>query len=182
MKILISGFEPFASHTENTSQVMIGLIPQSSSLTSVLLPVTFEEAFKKLSFEIERFKPDIVLALGLSSRRNVISLEKVAINLIDCEYPDNDGKTYRDVPVISGAPNAYFSKLPLKEMLNVSQGKFATEISYSAGTYVCNYLMYNLLHLEQKSNFTSGFIHLPELKGNQEEILTSLNSILALLA
>lgn len=180
MKILISGFEKFGPHSINTSEVMLKLLESEPHIKTVLLPVTFQDAFEKLNEEIQNHRPEVVIALGLAASRDKISLEKVAINLIDCEIPDNAGVFHRDTPIIQNAPNAYFSTLPLTEMLAAS-GTFPTEISYSAGAYVCNYLMYQLLHSLEGSGIKSGFIHLPNLNDNQNQILSSLQSMIKVL-
>lgn len=180
MKILISGFEKFGPHSINSSEVMVKLLASEPDIKTVLLPVTFEDAFQKLNDEIQKHQPEVVVALGLAAYRDKISLEKVAINLIDCEIPENAGIFHRDTPIIKDAPNAYFSTLPLTEML-LSSRAFPTEISYSAGAYVCNYLMYQLLHSLEGSGIKTGFIHLPELGENQDRILTSLQSMMRVL-
>ena len=177
MKILISGFEKFGSHSSNSSEVMIELLKNEPDIQTTLLPVTFREAFVKLHEQIQLHQPDVVIALGLAGNRTKISLEKVAINLIDCDIPDNEGVFHKDVPIIENAPKAYFSTLPLNEILAVSKD-FPTEISYSAGAYVCNYVMYNLLHNLEGSGIRSGFIHLPHLNENQYKIRSSLIEML----
>lgn len=177
MKILVSGFERFGEYPVNTSEIMLGLLNKDPNLHTVMLPVTFREAFLKLKSEIENFNPDVVVCLGLAAKRPRISLEKIAINLIDCDFPDNDGTVYKDVPIAKDAPAAYFTTLPLSQMLGAATS-FPTEISYSAGAYVCNYLMYSVLHFLSGSEVRAGFIHLPELGNDQERILSNLESIL----
>lgn len=179
MKILISGFEKFGPYPINTSEVMLQLLENEPHLKTVLLPVTFQKAFLKLHEEVQKYQPDIVIALGLAASRKKISLEKVAINLIDCEIPDNAGIFHRDTAIIEGAPKAYFSTLPIHEMLLAST--FPTEISYSGGAYVCNYLMFKLLHSLEGTQIKSGFIHLPVLDENQDLIYSSLKSMLKIL-
>jgi len=177
MKILISGFTPFSSHTENSSQMLTELLKETKingfDIKTVILPVTFSSSFDHLKVEIDSFKPEVVICLGLANNRQVISLEKVAINLIHCEIPDNEGVVKKDVPVMPDGPAAYFATLPLSEMLKVEH-PFKVDISFSAGAYVCNYIMYRLLDYLKGSKVKAGFIHLPHLNNNQQDILESI--------
>ncbi len=177
MKLLISGFTNFSTHTENSSQIMTEFLRETQipnvSIHSVILPVSFDQAFEKLKIEIDNFGPDYVICLGLAGNRQKICLEKVAINLIHCDIPDNEGIFLKDKPIIAGEDSAYFSTLPLNEMLEV-QTSFPVEMSLSAGAYVCNYVMYRLLDYVKDTNVKAGFIHLPHLKENREVISSSL--------
>ncbi len=180
-KVLISGFEPFGNHAENSSQIIAELFKEVDlpglEIRSIILPVTFSSCFDHLKAEIENFNPDYVVCLGLADKRTAITLERVAINLIHSKVPDNDGVNYLDRPVIENGPAAYFSTLPLKEMRNLKTD-FLVEESYSAGTYVCNYLMYQVLNYLKDSDIKAGFIHLPHLKDNKDLVFKSILQIL----
>ena len=181
MKILLSGFSSFSDHAENSSEILALLLEQERieglEINAVILPVTFKESFEILKMKIESFKPDVIISLGLAEKRSVISLEKVALNYIDCRIPDNNGELIKDSPILEEAALAYFSTLPIKEMLKV-QTPYPVEISYSAGTYVCNYLMYKLLNYCKNLPVLAGFIHVPHLDHQKKEILNSMRSIL----
>ncbi len=182
MKVLLSGFSSFSHHTVNSSEVLVLLLANGKipgiEIRSCILPVTFKDSFDVLKDQIDLYQPDVVISLGLAEKRSVISLEKVALNYVDCEIPDNTGTLFKDSPVLSSAPAAYFSTLPLKEMLLV-ETPYPVEISYSAGTYVCNHLMFRVLHYLKDKNIQAGFIHVPLLKNNQEMILDSLQLMLS---
>lgn len=183
-KVLISGFQPFGSHAENSSQIMAEQFKEVDipgfEIRSIVLPVTFSSAFEHLKTAIEKFSPDSVICLGLADKRTAITLEKVAINLIHCKIPDNDGVTYLDQPIDETGPVAYFSTLPLKEMRDLKT-TFPVEESYSAGTYVCNYLMYQVLNFLKDSDMKAGFIHLPHLKDKRDDIFHSLIRVIQVL-
>jgi pyroglutamyl-peptidase len=147
---------------------------------SVILPVSFNQAFEKLKIEIDGFEPDYVISLGLAGNRQKICLEKVAINLIHCDIPDNEGILLKDKPIIAGGDSAYFSTLPLNEMVEL-QTPYPVEMSLSAGAYVCNYLMYRLLDYVKDTKVKAGFIHLPHLKENRYAISESLVQIIGAL-
>lgn len=181
MKVLISGFTAFGTHTENSSHIMAEHLKETQipgiTIHTVILPVSFNQAFEKLKTEIERFGPDYVICLGLAGNRQRICLEKVAINLIHCDIPDNEGILLKDKPIIAGGDSAYFSTLPLNEMLEV-QTSFPVEMSLSAGAYVCNYVMYRLLDYVKDTKVKAGFIHLPHLKENRDAISASLVQVI----
>lgn len=181
MKILVSGFTTFNNHTENSSQVIADLLGKTNipgiEIHSVILPVAFSNSFEVLKVEIDNFKPDYVICMGLAHKRLVICLEKVAINLIHCDIPDNEGVIQKDVAITENGPNAYFSTLPVEEMMEVVTD-FPTKLSFTAGAYVCNYVMYRLLDYLNGTKVKGGFIHLPELNGDQEKIHSSLVKLL----
>jgi pyroglutamyl-peptidase len=180
-RVLISGFTTFGKHTENSSEIITHSLKDCQitgvELQTCVLPVAFSSAFDRLKVEIESFKPDVVIALGLASNRTKIEIEKVAINLIDCEIPDNEGVLLQDHPIIENATSAYFSTLPIQELRNLNY-PFPVSVSHSAGAYVCNYLMYRLMEFTKHSSMKAGFIHLPPLKNNSQEILAAIKQII----
>lgn len=183
MKVLISGFTAFSVHTENSSKIIAEILQQTKipgiEIQTVILPVSFGSSFKDLQIAIENFKPDSVICLGLAGDRKKINLEKVAINFIHSNISDNDGIKMQDM-VISEGPAAYFSTLPLKAMRELAL-PFPVEVSFSAGTYVCNYLMFRTLEYLNGSKVKAGFIHLPHLNENKSLILESMVGMISLL-
>ena len=165
--VLITGFEPFDGDTVNPSQeiarALDGKTIAGHHVVGVTLPVEFARALPALDDLIGRHRPVLVLALGLAAGRAAISLERVAINLIDARIADNAGAQPIDVAVVENAANAYFSTLPLKAMLAAlrNAGIDAT-LSHSAGTFVCNQVFFGLAHrIAQGAAFAGGFIHVP---------------------
>ena len=180
MKVLISVFEPFGGNTVNPTEKLmrdVMVSPESyqtsgvSALKPVVLPVTFESAFEVLAREMESFSPDAVIAFGLAAGRSqAIELERVAINCIDCEIPDNAGRVLQDAPVNPNGQNAYFSTLPLRAMLeDLEKAGIPARISNTAGTYVCNYLFYRLQEMNLSTGRRTGFIHVPFLPEQVKE-------------
>jgi pyroglutamyl-peptidase len=177
-RILVSGFEPFGGESINPTERLVealgrdqaldpdsrALIPPDAEVRPVLLPVTFDSAFKKLKYEIRAFDPHLVLAFGLAAGRGAVEFERVAINCLDAEIADNAGQQPRGLPIEAlGAP-AYFSTLPVRELVAAVQNEgLPARISNSAGTYVCNFLMYRLLEMNVRSQRRCGFIHVPFL-------------------
>jgi pyroglutamyl-peptidase len=181
MKILISGFTPFDRHQENSSEIMARLLGeqdfQGIQLKSLILPVSFKKSFEILRQEIDFFQPDYVICLGLAEKRSVISLEKIAINYIHSKISDNDGVMIQDKFIMNQGPAAYFSQLPLKKWMMI-ETPFPVEQSLTAGSFVCNYLMYQLLHELQGKKTKGGFIHLPPLNDNKDQIIACLKLFL----
>lgn len=178
MRVLLTGFEPFDGYPVNPSQVLVETLAQEGTallgegieLKTLVLPVSFRHCLEPVEKEIETFQPEVVIAFGLAAGREAISIEKVAINWIDARIPDNEGAQPKECPVIEGGENALFTTLPAKSMI---QGSLDVEVSatmsYTAGTFLCNYMMYRLLHLGREKEFSTGFIHLPCLTEGDEK-------------
>jgi pyroglutamyl-peptidase len=169
MNILLTGFEPFGEHRVNPSQLLIETLPDQilgSSIHTGILPVHHQLGPQKLLELIHQHQPDAVLSFGLAAGRAKISLERVALNLLDYATPDNAGITIENQSIINDAPAAYFSTLPLYTMLTalITAG-IPAELSLSAGTYLCNQVFYTLMHTIATENLQiqAGFIHMPAL-------------------
>ena len=175
MKILVTAFEPFNGRDINPSQLILEQLeaPKGAILIKELLPVEFKTTIEILRNLIKEHQPDIVLSLGQAGNRPEISVERVAINLNNVrssngktELPDNAGDAPVDKRIVEGAPEAYFSNLPVWEMVKTIQNEgVAAAVSYTAGTYVCNHVMYIVLHEVETNypNMKAGFIHVPFL-------------------
>jgi len=168
--VLVTGFEPFAGEIDNPSleiaRALDGKRIAGHPVVGAILPTEFRRSLTVLGALLKRNRPQLVIAVGQAGGRSQICLERVAINLIDARISDNAGEQPVDVPVIRDAPSAYFSTLPLKAML---QGLIASGIpavlSQSAGLYVCNQVMFGLLHQlqELRPRARGGFVHVPFL-------------------
>lgn len=175
MKVLLTAFEPFNGGTVNPSQLVLERIKESQgiNLIKVLLPVEFMRTSKEIKQLLQKHQPDVVISLGQAGNRPEICVERVAINL-DCvrssdglrEVADNAGDMPVDVPIAAGGKTAYFSTLPVWELVGaIKEQGVAGAVSYSAGTYVCNHVMYTVLHEAAGCypEMKAGFIHVPFL-------------------
>jgi len=167
MKVLITGFEPFGGEKINPSLEAVKMIPEKISgadVVKVSIPVVFGRSIEILEDFIKKEKPDVVICVGQAGGRFEISVERVAINIDDARIADNDGNQPIDEKIFEDGESAYFSTLPIKAMVEeMRNGSVPSAVSNTAGTYVCNNIMYGLLYLAQKkySNIRGGFIHVP---------------------
>ena len=163
--LLITGFEPFDGENINPSWKAVSLLPQTVgeySLTKLLIPVVFEKSAQIVAQKAQEICPDVILCIGQAGGRDAVTPEMVGINLRHATIPDNDGNQPQDKPIIDGGANAYFSSLPVRKMSNAIQLAGApSKVSYSAGAYVCNDVLYSLLARFENSKTRVGFIHIP---------------------
>lgn len=167
MKILITGFDPFDREKINPAYEAVKLLPDKISGAEIIkkeIPTVFAEGAHEVEKAIEQHNPDFVICVGQAGGRSSISVEKVAINLAEARIPDNKGNQPLNKAIIADGPTAYFSTLPVKAMAeNVRRHGIPATVSYSAGTFVCNDVMYRLLHLlaTKYHHIKGGFIHVP---------------------
>jgi pyroglutamyl-peptidase len=167
---LVTGFAPFGGEAINPSQQIVTALHDTiiagHRIAGAALPTEFAASLPALAQLIERYDPALVLALGQAGGRAEISLERVAINLIDARIPDNAGAQPVDVAVVDNAPNAYFSTLPVKAMLaRLCAENIPAALSHTAGTFVCNQVFFGLAHLLETRypQVRGGFVHVPYL-------------------
>lgn len=170
MRLLLTGFEPFAGDTRNPSADLVAAIaaepPPGLALATAILPVAFAHLDAALDAALAAAAPDVVLSLGLAGGRAELSVERVAINLDDARIPDNAGDQPLDRPVVAGGPAAYFATVPVKAMVAAMRAAGApAQLSHSAGTFACNHVFYRAAHLAAtaRRGMRAGFIHLPNL-------------------
>ena len=169
MRILVTGFEPFGGEPRNPSAEVVECLPErifDLEIIKLILPVVRGKASTAIQNAVEKFCPDAVLSIGQAGGRAGISVERVAVNLDDYRIPDNEGNQPVEEPVVFGGPDGYFCTVPVKQMVSAIQAAgIPAQQSLSAGTFVCNHVMYATLHfLAQKHpNVKFGFIHIPYL-------------------
>ncbi|AKA39635.1 pyroglutamyl-peptidase I [Yersinia ruckeri] len=167
--VLITGFEPFDGERVNPSWEVVrqlnDLMLGGVRVVARQLPCVFGEALTALNVAIDELQPALVLAIGQAGGRADMTIERVAINIDDARIPDNKGQQPVDQPIIDAGPAAYFTRLPIKAMVQgIRDAGIPASVSQTAGTYVCNHVMYGLLHrLNQSGNVKGGFIHIPYL-------------------
>ncbi len=148
--------------TETLMEQIQALEFSDIELKAVVLPVEFQNAFKVLKQEILKFKPDLVLSFGVANQRQNLELERIAINFKSSKNEDTSGYRPNDEPILIDGPDGIFSNLNIIQMINqLTVQEIPIAISNSAGTYVCNALMYELCLDAEENKYFAGFIHTP---------------------
>lgn len=171
--ILLTGFDPFGGDSTNPSwlvaQALQGQRIAGHTVVAAQLPTVFGRSLDQLHALVNTHQPMLTVCLGQAGGRSALSLERIGINVDDARIPDNMGRQPIDTPVVPGGPAAYFATLPIKAMLRaVQRTGVPCEVSQTAGTFVCNHVLYGLMHLLKTSGppgARGGFIHVPWLPG-----------------
>jgi pyroglutamyl-peptidase len=169
--VLVTGFEPFAGQRVNPSELAVralaGRTIAGRRIETAILPVVFGEATTALRRALRRHRPDLVICVGEAGGRDAISVERVAINVIDARIADNAGARPVDRAIVRGGPAAYWSTLPIKAIVAaLARRKIPAAVSQTAGTFVCNQVFYGLMRsLSRRAGVRGGFIHVPFVKG-----------------
>ncbi|MBR0009873.1 MULTISPECIES: pyroglutamyl-peptidase I [Bacillus] len=167
-KVLITGFDPFDKETVNPSweaaKRLNGFETEEAIITVEQIPTVFRSALDTLRQAIQTHQPDIVICVGQAGGRMQVTPERVAINLADARIPDNEGHQPIDEEISPDGPAAYWTGLPVKRITaKMKEHGIPAAVSYTAGTFVCNYLFYGLMdHISRTSpHIRGGFIHIP---------------------
>ncbi|TFH01027.1 MAG: hypothetical protein E4H14_19045, partial [Candidatus Thorarchaeota archaeon] len=170
-KILVTGFEPFDSFTINPSEEIVkdlnGIMVSRHSIVGIVLPLDYKNALGILDEALEKHKPEYVVCLGQSNRAS-ITIERIAINILSTKRPDNYGNIPESDIINYEGPAAYLANLEPQRLVQVLKDKgIPAEVSYFAGAYGCNWLLYNVMHRIETGvlDAEATFIHLPHLPG-----------------
>ncbi|HFI0254165.1 TPA: pyroglutamyl-peptidase I [Streptococcus suis] len=169
MKIIVTGFDPFGGEAINPALETIKSLPKTiagAEMIIVEVPTVFDKAARVLEEKMAEYNPDAVLCIGQAGGRADLTPERVAINQDDARIPDNEGQQPIDRTIRPDGPAAYFSTLPIKAMVEaIRSAGIPASVSNTAGTFVCNHLMYQALYLAEKQfpKTKAGFLHIPYL-------------------
>lgn len=166
-KILITGFEPFGGEKINPAWEAVKRLKdrtEGRELIKLEIPTSFQKAAALVLQKMKEIEADVVISVGQAGGSYGILVERVAINMADARIPDNEDYQPVDLKIVEEGENAYFSTLDIKKLVAaVKDLGIPSEVSNSAGTYVCNYVLYSVLHAIAKSGSPTkaGFIHVP---------------------
>ncbi|GAA0929609.1 pyroglutamyl-peptidase I [Virgisporangium aurantiacum] len=169
MKILMTGFDPFEEESINPSWEAVKRLPDTvdgAEIIKVQIPTSFARSVEVLHAAVVEHDPDVIVSVGQAGGRYAVNPERVAINIDDGRIADNDGVQPVDVPVREDGPPAYFSSLPVKAMVTaMRRAGFPAAVSNTAGTFVCNHIMYSILYMIDREfpGKRGGFVHVPYL-------------------
>lgn len=180
-KLLITGFEPFGGETTNPSWDALANIPDTVGdyqLTKLEIPVVFGVSAETVIRKAEEIEADVVLCIGQAGGRDAITPELVGINLRHGSIPDNDGNQPCDDEIVASGDKAYFTTIPSRRIAEAIAAKgIPARLSYSAGAYVCNDVIYSLLHRFNGTDTRFGFIHVPYSTDQGKQPSMSLEKI-----
>lgn len=168
-KVLITCFDPFGGETINPSQMALRQLPDKIDGIKILkqeVPTVLNKSIDTLYEVLKKEAPYAVICVGQAGGHPNIAVERVAINIDDAPIPDNEGNQPIDTPVFADGPSAYFATLPVKAMVkNCNDIGIPAVISNTAGTFVCNHLMYAACHYAARNQpkLKAGFVHIPFL-------------------
>lgn len=168
--VLVTGFTPFGGERTNPSWQIVKALPDrigGYQIEKRRVPTEFSKAIDFTTSAIDKLRPEIVLCFGQAGGRSRMSVERIAINVNDARIPDNAGQQMIDRPIIADGAAAYFSTVPIKAMVAAMiKARVPAEVSNTAGTFVCNHLIYGVLHhiAASEMDTRAGFIHVPYLE------------------
>lgn len=178
MKILVTGFDPFGGEKINPALEAVKKLPEDIHGAKIIkqeIPTVFYQSASVCKKAIEENQPDIVLNIGQAGGRFTVTPERVAINLDDARIADNEGQQPIDKKIQIDGKDAYFTQLPIKAMVeNIKAHGFPAAVSSTAGTFVCNHIMYQVQYMIDKEfpQIKGGFIHVPFIN---EQVLDKAN-------
>jgi pyroglutamyl-peptidase len=175
MKVLVTGFEPFGGESINPSWEAVRMLPdviEGSTLIKIQLPVVQNKALERIHETIRKEQPDCVLSVGQAGGRKGITVERIGINCDDYRIADNEGNQPVDEKIFADGPDAYFASIPVRKIVEaINREGIEVSVSNTAGTYVCNHVLYGTRYLCEKEygNIISGFIHVPYIREQEKE-------------
>lgn len=167
MKLLLTAFDPFGGETVNPAQEAVKMVSSrvgNVEIIKCVVPTVFGKSIETVAAAIEDCRPDAVLCIGQAGGRADLTPERIAINLDDASIADNEGNRPVDTPIFPDGKPAYFSTLPVKAMVAaIRAAGIPASLSNTAGTFVCNHLMYGVLYTLEKyyPGVRGGFLHVP---------------------
>lgn len=185
-KLLITGFDPFGGGNVNPSWEAVKLLPEQVGeyqIHKLAIPTIFGTAAEMILAKAEQLHPDVIISVGLAGGRDAVTPERIAVNIRDARIPDNQGFQPSGDRVAPEGPAAYFSTLPVKRMAQcIRQAGIPATVSNTAGTFVCNDVLYTLLHRFDGTSTRAGFIHVPYLPSQGTPNLPLEDTVKALTA
>lgn len=177
-KLLVTGFDPFGGESINPAWEAVRLLPErisSFQIFKLQIPTVFGLAAEQVLAEAKHLQPDVILSIGQAGGRSQVTPERIGINVRSARICDNQGNCPSEEPIVPGGPDGLFSTLPVAEMAEaIRQAGLPGGVSNSAGTFVCNDVLYTLLAHYAGTPVQVGFIHVPYLpeQGQPSMILT----------
>lgn len=182
-KFLVTGFEAFLDVTSNPTEILANNLKDHVSdhydLILKVLPVEYDKSWYELQKLVETHKPDLVLSFGVARHRSQIQFERIGINFRSQNLKDNTGRLMTASALIESGPDGIFTNLNLEEIVeNLKSKNIEVDISNTAGTYVCNSILYKTLNTYKSDECFIGFVHVPLEYSNSDELFNTTVNIL----
>ena len=191
MTVLITGFMPFGGQSVNPSWEAVSALDSTIGnhrLEKLLLPVEYGEAARRVLEKARELSPQAILCVGQAGGRDAVTPEVIGINLREASIPDNAGVSPAGVPIDPSGPDGIFATLPVREMVSAIRDRGTpARLSYTAGAYVCNDLLYTLLNHFRDTDTRVGFVHVPYIPSQgspslpQEQLTEALTAAIEIL-
>ncbi len=166
--VLVTGFEPFGGDQDNPSELVAravaGRLIQRRRIATEVLPVETALLRGRLEAAVMRHQPDLILCLGEAKNRKTLALERVAVNLLNFDQPDNAGELRRKSAIAPTGPYARLCNLPLDDILDAwNRAGITGYVSNTAGSFLCNQVFYEALGFAERLQpaGVAAFVHLP---------------------
>jgi len=185
-KLLITGFDPFGGETINPAWEAVKMLPETVGeyhLTKLMIPTVFAQAAQTVLTEAQQLQPDVILCIGQAGGRSAVTPERIGINIRTARIADNAGCQPVEEKIAEDGADGYFSTVPVAVMANaITAAGYPGAVSDSAGTFVCNDVLYSLLYHYRNSQVKVGFIHVPYLPEQGTPYLPLADTVEALKA
>lgn len=185
-RLLITGFDSFGNIDANPSQLAVEQLPDTIGcfrLDKLTLPTVYGTAAQMVLERAEAFRPHLILCIGVAEGRDAVTPERIAVNIRDARIPDNRGNQPQGDFVVPDGPAAYFATVPVEKMAQaIRDAQIPARVSNTAGAFVCNDVMYSVLHHCAQTDTLAGFIHVPALPKDDRPALPLEQTIRALTA
>ncbi|MCD7756281.1 MAG: pyroglutamyl-peptidase I [Firmicutes bacterium] len=166
-RLLITGFDPFGGASVNPAWAAVAQLPEQVGeyvLCKLEIPTAFSEAAEAVLERAREFCPDAIVCVGQAGGRDAVTPERIAVNIRDARIPDNRGFRPEGARICPEGPAAYFATVPVDAMAAaIRAAGVPARVSNTAGTYVCNDVLYTLLHRFAGTDTRVGFLHVPYL-------------------
>lgn len=183
-RLLVTGFDPFGGESINPAWEAVQRLPDSVGnfvLCKLQIPTVFGKAAETVLALAKELRPDVILSVGQAGGRSSVTPERIGVNIRDARIPDNAGNIPSGERIAPDGPAAYFSTLPVKEMAaKIQEAGLPAAVSNSAGAFVCNDVLYSLLHHYHDTKTRVGFIHVPYLPSQGSPSLPLEDTVRAL--
>lgn len=184
--LLITGFDPFGGATVNPSWEAVKELPElvgDWELCKLEIPTVFGLAAETVLKKAEEIGAAAILCVGQAGGRSAVTPERIGINVRTARIPDNQGNAPQEQPVIPGGPDGLFATVDAAAMAQgIREAGLPGAVSNTAGTFVCNDVLYTLLHRYRGTDVKVGFIHVPYLPEQGEPSLPLEDTVKALTA